>query len=335
MRKLIVIILAAACIAAGVSTLVAHWIGIPRPEPTYRRIGPVEGPQVFCGGSSLVQMGLDWEAISHALNRGVENWGIGGSTPEIWEASQKLCLHSDYAIIGVSIYDLNENRLCDVRANLVPLRGTIRDLWASHASWPLAKRIISQYPLAFVRTFFPTAGRSDAVLVGFRERIRSIAGLQGAKEDQARALVLPPKGLLKFGESTTRLSDLSEGRLRRRMAMMRADCQGLHDFDGPKREALRRILETGLAKGQVVLVVMPVAPAYQAEFVNDEVRKKFEQSISELKAENPTLQVLRLDTLPTLASNEYFSDPVHLNGEGRRIATNEMMQTIDPKIKTQ
>ncbi|MFN0126411.1 MAG: hypothetical protein ACKV19_06995 [Verrucomicrobiales bacterium] len=335
MRKLAVIIFVAGCIAAGVSTLVGRWIGIPQAEPTYRRIGPSEGPQVFCGGSSLVQMGIEWGAVSRSLNRGVENWGIGGSTPEIWEASQKLSVHSDCAIIGVSLYDLNEHRLCDVRANLVPLHGTLRDLWRSHAGWPLAKRIISQYPLALVRTFFPTAGRSDAVLVGLRERVRSIAGLETAKEDQARALVLPPKGLLKFGDNATKLGDLSEGRLRRRLAMMRADCQGQHDFDGPKMEALKRMIRTGSINGRVIIVVMPVSPAYQGEFAHEKVGTKFEQSIKRIDAENPSVEIVRLDVLSTLASNEYFSDPVHLNGEGRRIATEAFLQAIEPPNKGQ
>ena len=69
------------------------------------------------------------------------------------------------------------------------------------------------------------------------------------------------------------------------------------------------------------MVVLPVAPLYDREFLNDEVKRNFEQRIAEVQAAFPAAQIVRLDQVPALQSDDLFTDPVHLNGAGRDVAT--------------
>lgn len=321
LQKLIAIAVLAVALASVVSHLVARWVGIPSVSTSYRRIGPTTGPQVFCAGSSLVQFGLSWPEVSQLLGQGIENWGVGGSTPEVWEVSQAYATNSNRTLVGVSFYDLNEHRLCDARANLVPFTQTVRDLWQSHSSWSFAKQLLSQYPRAYLRHLFPTAGRSEAVMVGMREQGRKLLRLSSASEDRARALVLPSQPVLEFGESKLKLSELSEARLLRRLAMTRSEIQGRHAFDGPKMVALKRLLERAHRQGEVIIVVLPVSPAYANEFLTPEIYQAFDAAIASAAQAAPGARVVRLDKLPQLQSNENFSDLVHLNSLGRRHAT--------------
>jgi hypothetical protein len=321
-------------IAVVVSYATAIVFGLPTGKPIYRRIGPTSGPQVFCAGSSLIQMGLQWSVISNTLGKGVENWGVGGSTPEIWEIGQRLADNSNFMIVGVSLYDLNEFRLCDSRAQHVPLSRTIKDLWRSRSGWQFSKRVLSQYALAVVRFTFPTAGKSDAVLVGAREKVRHMLHLSDSKEDSTKALVLPPAGVLDFGEDTSKLSDLSEGRLRRRMAMMRVEIQGRHEFAGPKMEALRRMLAVASEKGRIVVIVMPVSQAYLSELVDSAVLDRFDAALDGALKSVPGVQVIRLDRLPELQSNDLYSDPVHLNSAGRGLATAAVLSVLKNSIQS-
>ncbi len=231
-------------------------------------------------------------------------------------------------VVGVSLYNLNEHRLCDSRAHLVPFTRTVGDLWNSGSNWQFSKRVLSQYPLAAVRTVFPTAGKSDAVLVGLREKLRGMLHTASFSEDQARALVLPPRGALEFGEDTSKLSDLSEGRLRRRMALMRTEIQGLHAFEGPKMQALRRMLAAARARGRIIMIVMPVSPAYAVKFVNAGLMADFEAALADALKFAPETLVIRLDLLPALPSNELYSDPVHLNSAGRHLATEAVLASL-------
>src|SRR5215470_16777886 len=71
---------------------------------TYRRIGPKTGPQVFCAGSSLLEFDLSWREVSAFLVQGIEKWGVAGSSPDIWEISQRVATNANLTIIGVSVY---------------------------------------------------------------------------------------------------------------------------------------------------------------------------------------------------------------------------------------
>lgn len=319
-------------IASMGSNLVSNWIGLPKPGAAYRRIGPQSGPQVFCAGSSLLQFGLSWPQISKTLGQGMENWGIGASSPSEWEMSQSMATNVNLMIIGVSVYDLNEYHLCNSRANIVPLTRTIQDLWRSGMSWQFSKRVLSQYPLAYLRELFPTAGNSDAVLVGLRRKLPAKLRTSAAAEDSANSMVLPKAAVLEFGGSTEKLSDWPEAKTLRRLALMRSEIQGLHDFDGPKQLAFRRMLQRAKECGASIVVVLPVAPLYAHEFLTPEVNRKFEKSVAEAQRAFPDARLVRLDQVAALQSDEYFSDPVHLNGAGREIATEAFLKALNPHI---
>ena len=315
------IICATLVIAAAGSHFVAHWIGLPKPGAAYRRIGPAAGPQVFCAGSSLLQFGLSWPEISKIFGQGMENWGVGGSSPSEWEVSQLAATNVNLMIIGVSIYDLNEYHLGNARANIAPLAQTIADLWHSGQSWSFSKRLLSQYPLAYLREIFPTAGNADAVLVGLRRKLPTGLRSSAAAEDRANSLVVPKDAVMEFGGSTDKMSAWPAAKILRRMALMRSETQGRHAFNGPKQFAFRRMLAREQERGGNVVVVLPVSPTYTKEFLTPEIQQQFEQSLTQVQRQFPQARFVRLDQVAALESDEFYSDPVHLNGAGRDIAT--------------
>jgi len=126
-----------------------------------------------------------------------------------------------------------------------------------------------------------------------------------------------------------RLSDWFPARLQRRLVLMRSACQGRHAFNGPKKMALTRLVEQAGHQGAVTLVVVPVSPTYQKEFLTSKVREEFEAALAELKQLCPRARLVRLDQLPTLWDNGLFSDIVHLNLYGRQIATAAFFNQLD------
>jgi hypothetical protein len=327
--QLLFVVGAALIIAAAGSHFVAHWIGLPKPGAAYRRIGPTTGPQVFCAGSSLLQFGLSWPEISKILGQGMENWGVGGSSPSEWEVSQLAATNVNLMIIGVSIYDLNEYHLGNSRANIAPLAQTIADLWYSGSSWNFSKRLLSQYPLAYLREIFPTAGNADAVLVGLRRKLPTGLRSSAAAEDRANSLVVPKDAVMEFGGSTDKMSTWPAAKLLRRMALMRSETQGQHAFNGPKQLAFRRMLAREQEHGGNVVVVLPVSPTYAKEFLTPEIQQQFEQSLAEVRRQFPQARFVRLDQVAALESDEFYSDPVHLNGAGRDVATGAFLKTLN------
>lgn len=330
--QFIVTVCATLLVASTGSHWVAHWIGLAKPGAAYRRIGPEAGPQVFCAGSSLLQFGLAWPDISKTLGQGMENWGIGGSSPSEWEMSQPLATNVNLMIIGVSMYDLNEYHLADARANVVPLGQTVADLWYSGMNWHDSKRVLSQYPLAYLRQLFPTAGDSDFVLVGLRRKLPSSFRAAAAAEDRANSMVLPKQAVMDYGRSTEKLSDWPEAKRLRRLASMRSEAQGLHLFEGPKHLALLRMLRREQAYGGTIVVVLPVAPLYLDAFVTPQAGANFENALAEVRSAFPDAQFIRLDRVPELQSDACFSDPVHLNGDGRDIATAAFLKALKPQF---
>jgi hypothetical protein len=231
-------------------------------------------------------------------------------------------------IIGVDVYDLNEYHLCDTRANVVPLAQTIQDLWQSNSDWQFSNRLLSQYPLSYLRELFPTAGTSDAVLVRLRRKLPRQLRLNAAAEDGSNSLVLPRGPVLNFGEINAKVSDWSPSRTLRGLAGVRSENRGRHAFNGPKKLAFERMLLRAEQQGRVIVVVLPVAPAYVREFVTSEVARNFENVLDETQHIDPQAQFVRLDELPALNSDEYYGDLVHLNGTGRRIATGAFLSWL-------
>jgi hypothetical protein len=312
-------------LASFASHLLASYLEVPRAPGgalgAYRRVGPETGSQVFCAGSSLLVSALSWSKVAEALGQGMETWGVGGSSPDIWEWQQQRSF-SNATIIGVSAYDLNEMHVAADRANIVPLSRTIKDLWVSHADSDLSHRLLTQYALKYVRLLFPTAGDTDRILVGVRSKVAELLGRQASLAEHEGVVLQPAPPLLDAGESTATISDWSSARLLRRIAVLRAENRGRHEFfNGPKHKALQRMLLQARRRGEVVIVVLPVSRAYAEAFLDENDLAAFERAIHETMAIAPEAKLVRLDRLRGISDPAYFSDLVHMNSFGRRLAT--------------
>ena len=326
--KLLLVVCSALVIAIVFNYLVAFWIKLPDYTPIYRRIGPETGPQVFCAGSSLLQFGLSWPEVSKTLDQGIESWGVAASTPSEWEVFQTLAKSTNLMIIGVDLYDLNEYHLCEGRASVVPLAQTILDLWQSRPGWQFSKRLLSQYPLSYLQKLFPAAGSSEAVFVGLRRLLPERLRPSSAAEERANALVLPSDPVMNFGATDAKVSDWTPDKTLWRLAQMRSETGGKHAFNGVKRLAFERMLLRARKHGSVIVVVLPVSPAYAHQFVTPQVVHDFESALDEAQRIDPEAQFVRLDKLAALNSDECFGDLVHLNNAGKRIATEAFLSWL-------
>jgi hypothetical protein len=327
--KFLLVVCTALVIAIVFNYLVAFWIKLPTNHTAiYRRIGPETGPQVFCAGSSLLQFALSWPEISEILGQGIESWGMAASTPSEWEVFQNLADNTNLMIIGVDVYDLNEYHLCEGRANVVPLARTILDLWQSRTDWQFSKRLLSQYPLSYLQKLFPTAGSSEAVLVGLRRQLPERLRPSSAAEERADALVLPREPVMNFGATDAKVSDWTPSRTLWRLAQVRSETGGKLVFNGVKSLAFQRMLLRAQKQGSVIVVVLPVSPAYAHEFVTLQVVHDFESVLDEAQHIDPKAQFVRLDKLAALNSDECFGDLVHLNNAGKRTATEAFLSWL-------
>jgi hypothetical protein len=318
-------------LAGAANHMLASWLGFSHATSGYigfyRRVGPETGPQAFCAGSSLFVSALNWSKVSEALGQGIETWSVAGSTPEIWEEWQQQRPLSDPTIIGISVYDLNEMHVAPERANIVPLSRTISDLWASDAGAALSHRILTQYPLGYLRVLFPTAGSGDKVLIGLRSKVAHMLGREGGLAEGV--VVQPSLPLLDAGESTERVSDWSSGKLLRRVAALQADVGGHHEFfNGPKRKAFHRMLLRAQGRGRLIVVVLPVSKAYSEEFLDESSITAFEKAIREAMAIAPDATFVRLDHIAGISDPGYFFDLVHMNSLGRRLATEAFLTQV-------
>lgn len=335
-RRLAGVVFLSLVLSSSANYFLAYWLGLSPSAPwrafsrgigIYRRVGPESGPQVFCAGSSLVIWGLAWPEISESLGEGIENWSVGGSSPEIWEVFQQRRRDANMTIIGVSVYDLNEMRVTAERARYVPLIQTISDLWASGAEPALDRRILTQYAMTYVRFLFPLAGDADRVLAGLRSRVAQVLGLQASLVEH-EGVVVERDGVLD-ATSTMKVSEWSSARALRRIALLRAENRGSHEFfRGPKRRAFQRILLRARQQGPVMVVVFPVSRAYAEEFLDKSALAEFERELNEVMAVAPEATLVRVDRVPGISDNGYFFDFVHLNSYGRRIATRVFLQEV-------
>jgi len=330
-RREFVLILCIALVGASLfSHLTIRWLKIRSSAGSYSTYGaPGRNASAMLYGSSLAYSGVDWHKVSDALGERIGRWAVGGSTPSEWEQFQ---LRSDRAVrsfVVISAADLNEYALCDVRAAIVPLTQTVSDLWQVGADRQHWKRVLSQYPINAVRTFFPTVGRSDGVMTGIRDELGRIMRRSSAG-DGPEAVGFGPEGDLALPE---RVTDWSPGRFQRRMVVERAACQGKHPFGGIKKAALVRLLQRAHRQGTVIGIVVPLSPFYQKEFLTPEVRRDFEMELASLQTAFPQTKWIRLDQLPALQDNTLFADFVHLNRDGQRIATRAFLNelVIEPK----
>ena len=252
----------------------------------------------------------------------MEGWGLAGSSPSEWERFQYLETHTNLTILVVSSYDLNEYFLSDYRAQVVPLAQTIEDLWQTRLDWNFRKRVLSMYPLTYLRTLFPTAGRSTGVIRGFREKAETYVKPLGPMEGEG----IPTLSFTDFKKE--RITDWSEGMMLRRLVAMRIACQGRHVFNGPKRLAFQRMLHRAQEQGSAVVVVLPVSSAYAKEFITPEVEQRFEGVMAELQHSAENVHWVRLDRLKGLSANEYFQDLVHMNSYGQKVSTQALLDQL-------
>jgi hypothetical protein len=231
-------------------------------------------------------------------------------------------------IIGVSAYDLNEMRLTAERAKYVPLTETIADLWASKADPALCRRILAQYSMKYVRFLFPMAGDSDKVLVALRRKLAQVLRLE-RRLDEHEGVVPERDGVLDAGEFTMKVSDWSSARVLRRLAALRAENHGVHEFlHGPKRRAFERILLRARQHGPVIIVVLPVSKSYAQEFLDKSTLDAFEGALQEDMKIAPDARLVRLDQVPGINDDGYFADLAHLNFYGRRLTTPVFLKDI-------
>jgi hypothetical protein len=323
--QLPVIVCAVVAICSTVDHVAVRQLNIRVTPSSYQRYGPKDlKPLVSLYGSSLAYDGLDWVRISDGLGGAIESWATAGSSPVEWEVLHSRSPEATCAFIVVSPYDLNEYILCDFRADIVPLGQTIRDLQKTALDWQQSKRILSQYPRLFIRKLFPTIGRSDGVMVGIRGKLEKLTGASFGTS----AADAPKFGATGKSEVKEKVSDWSEARSQRHLALMRVACQGKQSFNGPKKLELVRLLQRAEAQGQAVLVVMPVPPLYHREFLTAAVMRDFEEALTDVQRICPQVKVIRLDQLPSLNNNDLFSDTVHLNMYGQQIATDALVNRL-------
>ena len=316
--KLVLILLSVVAICSVLSHGAIHWLKIRAGYSGYHYYGQrnLKPSAVLCG-SSLAYDGINWGRVSDTLVGAIESWATPGSSPSEWEVDYRRASQIPNTFVVISPYDLNEYFLCDFRADIVPLRETIRDLLRCRLDWDLRGRVLNQYPQKFLRKLFPVVGRSDGVMVGVRAKILTLAS-GSSRADEGDAIRFGPAGAL---EVTEKVSDWSPGRLQRRLVLLRDACQSKHFFNGPKRMALQRLLRRAVCQGRVTMVVMPVSPVYQKEFLTASAAQDFEETLADLQHQYPQVESVRLDRISALDDNRMFRDFVHLNAYGQRIAT--------------
>jgi len=322
--QFVIMMCAVATITAIVSYSFASWFRIETRSGGYLNVGRETARQsVFLAGSSVAGDGLAWGRIGDALNLRFEVWAVPNSSPSEWEQFQGRATQTKLTILVVSAFDLNEYFPCDFRAELVPLGQTIKDLLDSGADWPYGKRLLSQYPLRYLRVLYPTAGRSERIMVGIRGKLNEL-GLP-VESEAGPTLTFNETGSSQKTKKET-IIDWPIGKTLRRLAFLRSISQGKHGFNGPKKLALLRMLRQAQERGHTVVVVLPVSSIYGKEFLTSEVNREFEAALTEAQHSVPKASWVRLDQVNGLTSNEYFWDFVHMNSYGQTIATEAFLR---------
>jgi hypothetical protein len=329
--QLILILGLAVALAAGTSHIIIGWLRIETTTGKPWEIKSENGTgAAFMAGSSLAADGIDWGRVSAQFDEGMLGWGVAGSSPWEWEAYQAKTDQVNLTFLVASIYDLNEQFLCDFHADVVPLARTVNDLRGSHAGWHFSKRVLSQYAVKYVRLLFPTVGRADGVMTGLRDHLRDLLKSRIAIEAESGPTMATGKAAETKEYKKGTIRDWDAARMLRRLASMRAACQGSQVFDGPKNLAFNRMLLSAQQQGRVVVLILPVSPAYKREFVTPEVTGRFERALSEAQRQAPQASWVRLDNLAELNSNDYFWDLVHMNLSGQGIATKAFLTQANP-----
>lgn len=327
-RQLALVLIVATLIAAMGSHWVASWLKVKTTAAQAFTVGKQNGnPPAFLAASSVGGYAISWELISTQLDMQIKVWGIAGGSPYEFEQFQKRVPEARTTFIVVSTYDLDEALICDFRAAIVPIGQTIETLRTIHSDRDYWKRTLKQYPMTWLRTLFPTLGRSRGIMGRLRE---NVVNLIKPSSHTSETLAGPT---IKFGKGAAddeymrqKVSDWSKSQIAGKLVATRVDFQGAHSFNGPKRLAFERMLQYTDKRGRTIVIVLPVSPAYSKEFMHPEAVQEFEYALTRLQQGAPRAEWLRLDQLPGLASDENFCDLVHMNIFGKQIAT-EALQT--------
>jgi hypothetical protein len=328
--QLVLIATVAIGIAALSSHLIARWVKIDTTGMHAWTIGTSNGkPPAFLTGSSLSSYGISWNEIAKVTDTQIKVWGLAGGSPVEFEQFQRKLPEARTAFVVVSVYDLDESLISDFRAEIVPIGQMVKTLWETRADWSYSERVLSQYPITWLRTLFPTLGRSRALMGKLRQTVASSIKPTAHLSDTEGGPTI------KFDERVTddpyrrqRMSDWSQSKIVGKLVAMRVDFQGPHSFNGPKRMAFERMLRYGTERGRTVVIVLPVSPAYSNEFIRPETSRQFEQSLTELQRGAPQSEWLRLDQVSVLASDNNFCDLVHMNLFGKKLATEAFLRWL-------
>ena len=318
-RQFGIILLSVVTLAALVSHATAKWVGIDTRQGGNSEFGRTfHSAPVLLAGSSMIGVAIDWNQVAIDLSRPIEEVSTASASPCELETLTRSVPDANLIVVGVSLYELDEQFIADFRADIVPINQTADDLWESHANWPFFKRTMSRYPLAYLQRLFPTAGRSLGIMVGVRSKLRWLGRLAGKEATEALPTVQTTGN---SGVPTTRVTDWPQGRLLRNLSEMRSGCRGLHGFNGPKHLAFARLIRRLATQGKVVVVVLPVSPAYETGLLKPADKLAFENSLEEVAKQAPEVKWIRIDQLPELQTTDVFTDLMHVNLAGRQVAT--------------
>jgi hypothetical protein len=327
--QLVIVCATAITIASIGSHILTTWLNIRTAAGAPFSVGTSNAkPPAYLAGSSLAGQGLAWARISKELDQRIVGWGIAGGSPFEWEIFQPRASEARTTFIVVSAYDLDEAILCDFRAEVVPIRHTIKALAETHADWPYSKRALSQYPMSWLRVLFPTLGRSKGIMGELRTKLSKLISPSRPVESEAGPTLSFGREAAVEGYRNARITDWSEAEVLRKLTAMSSGFQGNHSFQGLKHHALQRMLQYGKNAGAVKAIVLPVSPLYAKEFMTAELAQQFESSIAEMQRSVPGIPWARLDRLGALNSNDNFYDLAHMNPTGQQMTTNAFLNWL-------
>jgi hypothetical protein len=325
--QLVFVFIAATVIAAIGSHLVVDWLKLKVKSSEPLTFGnPNSNPPAFRAGSSLADYQIKWEQIAAQTGTEIKAWGIAGGSPYEFEQFQKKVPEARTTYIVISAYDMDEANICDFRAALVPLSDTIESLWAIHADWDYSAQAISQYPMTWLRTVFPTLGFSRDIMGRIRERmVKLLRPSNAPSETMAGPTLAVGKEKVVDNYRLQKVSDWSESQILDKLVAMRAGFQGRDDFNGPKNLAFLKMLEYGCQRGPTIVIVVPESAAYSKYFMTPTLTLQYEAALADAHRQYPKVEWLRLDQVPGLASDHNFCDLVHMNVYGQTMATEDFL----------
>lgn len=326
-NQLLAVVVAVLAITSALSHLVASKCKILINAGEKLHYGKSSGQRVaFAAGSSLTFYGIAWQDVADAINAEVVGNAVPGASVREMEVFFRQHPEASRTFIGISAYDINEHHISNYRAQVVPFREEVANLWEVRADWTHTKKVLSQYPMEYVRAVFPTAGQYGAVMVRLREILRTIFHTQvQAQKPPSEGAVITDRG----NSETSKISDWDPAHLQRSIVDISSHGGGNFEFHSTKRQSLFRFLHKGSAQGKAVVLVMPESPVYNAEFMTDEIRRRFEELLVEAQKEAPEVVWVRIDQVPELNSNQYYWDLVHMNAYGQAIATKVLLAKLE------